>query len=78
MQSLYYSTDHYMRHTGNVVNLEEYRNKLALVQQPASAGLPPLPRRKHRCPLGLRFCDLVSMSMAAMTILLTGAVLAGM
>ena len=33
MQTLYYNTDRYMRHTGNVVDLAEYRRKLAQVQE---------------------------------------------
>ena len=44
----------------------------------ASQGLPPLPRRRHRCPLGLHLSDLLSMSMAAMTIIATGMIVAGM
>ena len=44
----------------------------------AVQGLPPLPRRRHRCPLGLRVSDLMSMSMAAMTIIATGMIVAGM
>lgn len=71
MQSLYDSTRSYVCHTGNVVDLEEYRRKLAQEQ----AGLPPLPRREHRCPLGLRPCDLVSMALAAGTVALTVALL---
>jgi len=71
MQTLYYNTDRYMRHTGNVVDLAEYRRKLEQVRQPA-AGLPPLPRRERRCPWGVRLTDLVSMSMVAMTVAATG------
>lgn len=78
MQTLYYSTDRYMRHTGNIVDLAEYRRRLDELTQEPAAGLPPLPRREHRCPLGLRLCDLVSMSMVAMTLAVTGAILAGM
>ncbi len=78
MQTLYYNTGHYMRHTGNIVDLAEYRRRMELAQQPAAAGLPPLPRREHRCPLGLRLCDLVSMSMVATTLAVTGVLLAGL
>ncbi len=77
MQTLYSQTERYMRHAGNVVDLAEYRRKLELAQQPA-VGLPPLPRREHRCPLGLRACDLFNMGMAAMTLAVTGALLAGL
>ena len=56
---------------GNIIELNQYR-------QHASQGLPPRPRRKHRCPLGLHLSDLLSMSMAAMTIVATGMIVAGM
>ena len=66
MRTLTYNTDSY----GNA-NLVEYRRTQA-------AGLPPRPRRQHRCPLGLHMSDLVSMSMVVMTLAATGMVLAGM
>ena len=49
-------------------------------QYPSGAvqGLPPLPRRRHRCPLGVHVSDLMSMSMAAMTIIATGMIVAGL
>jgi len=78
MQTLYYNTDRYMRHTGNVVDLAEYRSKKEQLQQPVTAGLPPLPRRERRCPWGVRLTDLVSMSMVAMTIACTGMLVAVM
>ena len=77
MQTIYYSTPNFIRHTGNVVDLGEYRRKLEQVRQPA-AGLPPLPRRERRCPWGVRLTDLVSMSMVAMTIACTGMLVAVM
>ena len=55
------------------VNIAELNRRSA-----ASQGLPPLPRRRHRCPLGLHLSDLLSMSMAAMTIVATGMIVAGM
>ena len=33
MQTIYYTTTHFVRHTGNVVDLEEYRRKLALTRE---------------------------------------------
>ena len=32
MQTIYYSTTNFVRHTGNVVDLEMYRQKLALAE----------------------------------------------
>lgn len=66
MRTLTYDTDSY-----GTVTLEEYRRSPA-------AGLPPRPRRQHRCPLGLHLSDLVSMSMVVMTLAAAGMVLAGM
>ena len=33
MQTLYYTTGNFIRHTGNVVDLTEYRRRLAQAQQ---------------------------------------------
>lgn len=33
MQTLYYTTGNFIRHTGNVVDLTEYRRRLARAQQ---------------------------------------------
>ena len=33
MQTIYYTTASFIRHTGNVVDLEDYRRKLALTQE---------------------------------------------
>ncbi len=63
MRTLTYNTDF-----NGTVTLEEYQNSTA-------AGLPPRPRRQHRCPLGLHLSDLVSMSMVVMTLAATGMVL---
>lgn len=40
MQTVYYATSNYIRHTGNVVDLMEYRRKLALKNAPAPASTP--------------------------------------
>ena len=64
-------TQTYERNAYGNMNLVEYR-----ASQPA--GLPPRPRRQHRCPLGLHLSDLVSMSVVAMTLAATGMVLSGM
>lgn len=77
MQTLYYNTDRYIRHNDNIVDLAEYRRRVEAVRQPAAAGLPPRARRQHRCPLGVRLADLVSMSAVAATFIATGMVVAG-
>lgn len=41
MQTIYYSTPNFIHHTGNVVNLAEYRRKLELTQE---GSLAPKPR----------------------------------
>jgi len=37
MQTLYYTTNNFVRHTDNIVDLSEYRRKLAAVQQMQAA-----------------------------------------
>ena len=68
MQTMNYNI---VRQNGTVAELNRCR-------QSASQGLPPLPRRKHRCPLGVHMSDLLSMSMVAMTIIATGMIVAGL
>ncbi len=41
MQTIYYTTANFVRHRGNVVDLEEYRRRLALSQE---GSLAPRPR----------------------------------
>ena len=41
MQTVYYTTSNFIRHQGNVVDLAEYRRKLALAQE---GSLAPQPR----------------------------------
>ena len=36
MQTLYYNTKNYIRHTGNVIDLTEYRRRLAALERPDS------------------------------------------
>ena len=56
MQTLYYNTKNYIRHTGNVIDLTEYRRRLAALERPdspqaAAAEGSPLeshPRRSHQ------------------------------
>ena len=71
MQTLNYKATY---QNGNLVELNQYR----AARTTTAEGLPPLPRRKHRCPLGLHMSDLLSMGMAAMTIIATGMIVAGM
>lgn len=40
MKTLYYKTSNFIQHTGNVVDLGEYRRKLALAQQDSLARQP--------------------------------------
>ena len=40
MQTIYYSTSNYIRHTGNVIDLNEYRRKLTLAQEGSLAPQP--------------------------------------
>ena len=48
MQTIYYSTPNYIRHTGNVVDLGEYRRKLEQAAQPEFEfyDLPCRPMRR--------------------------------
>ena len=48
MQTIYYSTPNYIRHTGNVVDLGEYRRKLEQASQPEFefSDLPCRPMRR--------------------------------
>ena len=41
MQTIYYTTTNFIRHTDNVVDLSEYRRKMALAQE---GSLAPQPR----------------------------------
>ena len=40
MQTIYYTTTNFIRHTDNVVDLNEYRRKLALAQEGSLAPQP--------------------------------------
>ena len=46
MQTVYYTTSNFIRHTGNVVDLSEYRRKLAQ----AEGSLAPAPDRRAEGP----------------------------
>ena len=57
MQTVYYSTRNYIRHSGNVVDFTEYRRKLAQVDgslalaeavRPAEEARPVRPARRRR------------------------------
>ena len=89
MQTLYYTTGNFIRHTGNVVDLTEYRRRLARAEQePEEAGetrvlLPresaPSPRRTRarrarRRALVLDAC--ASMGVVVMTLTFTLRMLA--
>lgn len=40
MQTIYYTTSNFIHHTGNVVDLNEYRRKLALAEEGSLAPQP--------------------------------------
>ena len=40
MQTVYYQTSNFIRHTDNVVDLNEYRRKMALAQEGSLAPKP--------------------------------------
>ena len=54
MQTVYFTTSNFIRHEGNVVDLTEYRRKLAQVQSKAEPQVEeepvfaPRPRTNHR------------------------------
>lgn len=81
MQTMYYSTQNYIRHTGNVVDLNEYRRKLAAVQVPAlrpfapemeeEAPVPVRPRKsEQRRALRSMLTELVSTAAVLLTTLI--------
>ena len=81
MQTLYYTTGNFIRHTGNVVDLTEYRRRLAQAQQEpeeAEENLVLLPRESAPSPrrraLFLDAC--ASMGVVVMTLTFTLRVLA--
>ena len=76
MQTIYHNTDRYMRRSGNMVDLNEYRRKMAQTARPVAVGLPPRPRRSHRNPWAMGRTDLLSMSAVMSTIAVTGMLLA--
>lgn len=43
MQTLYYTTENFIRHTGNVVDLTEYRRRLARTQQEQEEAAEEVP-----------------------------------
>ena len=53
MQTIYFTTSNFIRHEGNLVDLTEYRRKLALAQGRAEPeeeepAVAPRPRTNHR------------------------------
>ena len=74
MQTLSYNykIERVPRQENKVVDLAEYRRNTQPPQRQEQGGLPPLPRRARRLPLGVRLADLVSIAMVAMTLAATG------
>ena len=87
MQTLYYTTNNFVRHTGNIVDLSEYRRKLSAVQAQATwqdeaeelevPQLQPRPRRsQQRQERRAALLDMwASMGMLVMTVTFTVHVL---
>ncbi len=48
MKTIYYSTNQFIRHQDNVIDLEEYRRRQALAQE---GNLAPQPQREECYPL---------------------------
>ncbi len=84
MQTLYYTTNNFVRHTDNIVDLSEYRRKLNAVQQARVAWLEqeededpvdihPRPRRsRQRRERRAALLDLwASMGVLVMTVTFT-------
>lgn len=46
MQTIYFTTSNFIRHEGNVVDLTEYRRKLALAQGQAEPEPEPVKERR--------------------------------
>ena len=52
MQTVYYATSHYIRHEGNLVDLNEFRRKLSLSREMSlQAEQEELPENKPQIPL---------------------------
>ena len=83
MQTLYYTTNNFVRHSGNIVDLSEYRRKLSAVQEQTAwqadaeeldvAPIRPRPRRsQQRQERRAALLDMwASMGMLVMTITFT-------
>jgi len=86
MQTMYYTTNNFVRHTGNVVDLSEYRRKLAAAQsrqmdwqeqeveeeaEPAVVALRPRRSRERREQRSLLLDMWASMGVLVMTITFT-------
>ena len=81
MQTMYYTTSNFVRHTGNVVDLNEYRRELAAAQyrqeepeeENAPAEVLPRPRRsgERRERRGMLLDMCASMGVLVMTITFT-------
>ncbi|MBR4098766.1 MAG: hypothetical protein IKK44_02110 [Clostridium sp.] len=84
MQTIYYSTRNFIRHTDNVIDLAEYRRKLALAQKGNLAPAPqpvydsaPVPQARSRREWPMLALDLAaSLSVVVMAAAFTFQVLA--
>lgn len=81
MQTLYYTTSNFIRHTGNVVDLQEYRRRLELANGPEcrreeEAPRPQAksaPRRRRSRGMTLDYC--ASLGVLIMTLTFTVRIL---
>lgn len=48
MQTIYFTTSNFIRHEGNLVDLTEYRRKLALAQGESACEPEPAPQTEAR------------------------------
>lgn len=78
MQTVYYATSNYIRHTGNVVDLMEYRRKLeraaALPEPESSDEARPAVKRHRRSwrnpGLALDFCASAAIVVLTVTVMI--------
>ncbi len=76
MQTTYYTTGNFIRHAGNVVDLNEYRRRLAQVDETPALPEEPMcaqssvqrPRRKRRLCLSGLFDACASLAIIGMTV----------
>lgn len=86
MQTIYYTTSNFIRHTGNVINLAEYRSRaergpqFELTSEPAVTDSRPALRRRarrgSRFPVGLLLDFCASGALLVLTVVVLARFLA--